>query len=63
MPFSDPQGSPLAEDDGKPVSFAAVGSYAMGAMGTGLVYIRYDSSSIIRVRVKVFIAFPSSQPS
>lgn len=33
------KGSRLAADVGSPVSFAAVGSYAMGAAGTALVYI------------------------
>ncbi len=34
------QGSPLAAEVGSPVSFAAIGSYAMGSMGTVLVYVR-----------------------
>ena len=40
----DPQGSPLAAQAGSPVSFAAVGSFAMGAAGTALVYVRCDVS-------------------
>lgn len=34
------QGSPLSNDAGSPVSFAAIGSYAMGSVGTVLVYVR-----------------------
>lgn len=34
------QGSPLSDDTGSPVSFAAIGSYAMGSVGTVLVYVR-----------------------
>lgn len=34
------QGSPLSNDTGSPISFAAIGSYAMGSVGTVLVYVR-----------------------
>lgn len=34
------QGTSLSADVGTPVSFAAIGSYAMGSVGTILVYIR-----------------------
>lgn len=34
------QGSPLSNDTGSPISFASIGSYAMGSVGTVLVYVR-----------------------
>lgn len=34
------QGSELASMRGKPVSFAAIGSFAMGKLGVTLVHIR-----------------------
>eukprot|EP00752_Nemacystus_decipiens_P016397 g14657.t1 len=33
------KGSPLSNDTGSPISFAAIGSYAMGSVGTVLVYV------------------------
>lgn len=45
------QGSPLAREVGTPVSFAAVGSYAMGAAGTALVYVR----CVILIRQHIYL--------